>query len=165
MSEFWWWHSEQGGVSRRVEACLNLPKERYAMTSDTRIIPLRQPETLEDPLMAALRCGARRLLAQAIEAEAEAFLATMKGIHLPDGRERLVQPCCRDRQDERRKPSPVWVQAVRTEIGRPSSNIRFRAWTATSTSVARRWSVRERSPSPITCLNLPMAASTRARML
>ena len=78
---------------------------------------------------------------------------------------RRTEPCCRDQQDERRKPSPVWVQAVRTEIGRPSSNIRFRAWTATSTSVARRWSVRERNPSPITCLNLPMAASTRARML
>ena len=37
--------------------------------------------------------------------------------------------------------------------------------TATSTSVARRWSVRERSPSPITCLNLPMAASTRTRFV
>jgi hypothetical protein len=73
--------------------------------------------------------------------------------------------CCRDRQDERSKPSPIWVQALRTEIGRPSSNIRFSAWTATSTSAARRWSVRERSPSPITCLNLPMVASTRARMV
>src|SRR3712207_2929793 len=36
-------------------------------------------------------CGARRLLAQAIEAEAEAFLAAMKGARLPDGRERVVR--------------------------------------------------------------------------
>jgi hypothetical protein len=47
--------------------------------SDTTVVPLRQPETVEDPLTAVLRSGARRLLAQAKEAEAEAFLAEMKG--------------------------------------------------------------------------------------
>ena len=62
-------------------------------------------------------------------------------------------------------PAPAVVQAIRTEIGRPSSSIRLSAWTATSTSVARCWSVRERSPSPITCLNLLMAASARARFV
>ena len=62
-------------------------------------------------------------------------------------------------------PAPAVVQATQTEIGRPSSSIRLSAWTATSTSVARRRSVRERSPSPITCLNLPMAASARARLV
>ena len=62
-------------------------------------------------------------------------------------------------------PAPAVVQAMRTEIGRPSSSIRLSAWTATSTSVARRRSVRERNPSPITCLNLPMAASARARFV
>ena len=46
---------------------------------------------IDDPLTAILRSGARRLLAQAIEAEAETFLATMKGVQLPDGRERLVR--------------------------------------------------------------------------
>ena len=40
---------------------------------------------------------------------------------------RQGRPCCTDRQDERSKPSLVRVQAMRTEIGRPSSNIRFRA--------------------------------------
>lgn len=59
--------------------------------SSTTVVPLRQPETVEDPLTAVLRSGARRLLAQAIEAEAEAFLAEMKGERLPDGRERLVR--------------------------------------------------------------------------
>jgi putative transposase len=74
-----------------VEACLNLPKERYAMTSDSSVVPLRKPEMLEDPLTAILRRGARQLLAQAIEAEVETFLASMKGLQLPDGRERLVR--------------------------------------------------------------------------
>jgi putative transposase len=35
--------------------------------SDTTVIPLRHPDTIEDPLTAVLRSGARRLLAQAIE--------------------------------------------------------------------------------------------------
>jgi putative transposase len=61
------------------------------MTSNSTVIPLRQPEETEDPLTAILRSGARRLLAQAVEAEAEAFLATMKAMRLPDGRERVVR--------------------------------------------------------------------------
>ena len=59
--------------------------------SDTTVVPLRHPDTIEDPLTAVLRSGARRLLAQAVEAEAEAFLAEMKGMRLPDGRERVVR--------------------------------------------------------------------------
>ncbi|CAH2605645.1 protein of unknown function (plasmid) [Rhodovastum atsumiense] len=61
------------------------------MTNDSKVIPLRQPEEVDDPLTAVLRSGARRLLAQAVEAEAEAFLASMRGLRLPDGRERLVR--------------------------------------------------------------------------
>jgi putative transposase len=61
------------------------------MTSDSSVVPLRKPETLDDPLTAILRRGARQLLAQAIEAEVETFLASMKGLQLPDGRERLVR--------------------------------------------------------------------------
>jgi putative transposase len=74
-----------------VEACLNLPKERYAMSSNSTVVPLRQPDTIDDPLTAILRRGARRLLAPAIEAEADAFLAEMKGLRLADGRERVVR--------------------------------------------------------------------------
>jgi len=59
--------------------------------SDNTVVPLRHPNTIEDPLTAVLRSGARRLLAQAIEAEAEAFLAEMKGVRLADGRERVVR--------------------------------------------------------------------------
>ena len=52
------------------------------MMSDTTILAFRKPSDVEDPLTAILRDGARRLLAQAIEAEAEAFLAAMKGEQL-----------------------------------------------------------------------------------
>src|SRR4051794_14627149 len=61
------------------------------MMSSSTVVPLRQPDTIDDPLTAILRSGARRLLAQAIEAEADAFLAEMKGLRLPDGRERVVR--------------------------------------------------------------------------
>jgi putative transposase len=61
------------------------------MTSHSTVVPLQQPGAIEDPLTEVLRSGARRLLAQAVEAEAEAFLATMRDRRLPDGRERLVR--------------------------------------------------------------------------
>jgi putative transposase len=61
------------------------------MRSDSIVVSLCQPDAVEDPLTAALRSGARRLLAQAVEAEAEAFLALMKDMRLPDGRDRLVR--------------------------------------------------------------------------
>ncbi len=61
------------------------------MMSGSTVVPLRQPDTVEDPLTAIMRSGARWLLARAVEAEAEAFLTEMKGLRLPDGRECLVR--------------------------------------------------------------------------
>ena len=55
------------------------------MTSSSTVVPLRQPGEVDDPLTAILRSGARRLLAQAIEAEAEAFLVEMKGLRWRTG--------------------------------------------------------------------------------
>ena len=61
------------------------------MNETTSIVRLRQPDTIDDPLTDLLRAGARKLLAQAIEIEAEAYLASMRELKLPDGRERLVR--------------------------------------------------------------------------
>jgi putative transposase len=61
------------------------------MESLTNIVRLRQPSEIDDPLTDLLRTGARRLLAQAVEMEAEAFLAAMQDLRLPDGRARLVR--------------------------------------------------------------------------
>jgi len=61
------------------------------MTETTNIVRLRQPDETDDPLTEILRAGARTLLAQAIESEAEAYLASMRDLKLPDGRERLVR--------------------------------------------------------------------------
>jgi len=46
------------------------------------IVPLPQPDNIEDASTAFLRSGARRLLAQATEAEGNAFLALVKGERL-----------------------------------------------------------------------------------
>jgi putative transposase len=61
------------------------------MNEDSTVVRFPQPEVVDDPLTAVLRAGARRLLAQAIEAEAETFLATMADQRLADGRARVVR--------------------------------------------------------------------------
>jgi putative transposase len=61
------------------------------MNTDSKVVRLRQPDAIEDALTDVLRSGARRLLAQAIELEAEVFLAGMRDLTLPDGRARLVR--------------------------------------------------------------------------
>ena len=61
------------------------------MNETSNIIPLRQPDEIDDPLTNILRAGARQLLAQAVEVEVETFLAAVKELKLSDGRARVVR--------------------------------------------------------------------------
>jgi putative transposase len=125
-----------------VEACLNLPEERYAVTSHSSVVPLRQPDEIDDPLTAVLRSGARRLLAQAVEAEAEGFLATMRGVRLPDGRERLVRHGHGPERLVQTGIGPVAVRRVKLRdrgAGAESERIRF------TSALLPRWARRTRS--------------------
>ncbi len=61
------------------------------METPTNVVRLRHPEDLDDPLTEVLRSGARRLLAQAVEMEVDAFLSAMQDLRLPDGRARLAR--------------------------------------------------------------------------
>ena len=61
------------------------------MKNDTDIIALRQPESFDDPLTEIARDGARRMLAAALRAEADAFVAQHAEDVLPDGRQRVVR--------------------------------------------------------------------------
>ncbi|MDQ2803513.1 MAG: IS256 family transposase [Pseudomonadota bacterium] len=61
------------------------------MSRDSTVIRLRQPDAIEDPLSELAREGARRMLAQALIAEADAFVAIWKDMKLPDGRDRVVR--------------------------------------------------------------------------
>jgi len=112
------------------------------MNDITNIVRLRQPDEIDDPLTEVLRTGARKLLAQAIEMEAEAFLAEMRDVKLPDGRERLV---CHGHGPER---------MVQTGIGPvPVSRVKVRDRGATgaaerirfSSSILPKWARRTKS--------------------
>jgi transposase-like protein len=61
------------------------------MNDTTPIIPLRQPDSTGDPLTDLAREGARRMLAEALVAEADAFVASFVEDRLPDGRQRVVR--------------------------------------------------------------------------
>jgi putative transposase len=61
------------------------------VNENSTVVRFPQPKVVDDPLTEVLRAGARRLLAQAIEAEAEAFLAGMADWRLADGRARFVR--------------------------------------------------------------------------
>ena len=60
---------------------------------EATVVALPRPGSgvLDDPLLAVLREGARRMLTQAIEAEVEAFLAAHAGLVDQQGRRRLVR--------------------------------------------------------------------------
>jgi putative transposase len=59
--------------------------------NENTVVHLRKPEEIDDPLTEVLRSGARRLIAQAVEAEFGAFLTLHAEIRLADGRERVVR--------------------------------------------------------------------------
>ena len=61
------------------------------MKNDTTILPFRQSETIADPLTELAREGARRMLAEALKAEADAFVASFADEQLEDGRQRIVR--------------------------------------------------------------------------
>jgi putative transposase len=61
------------------------------MSRDSTVIRFRQPDAIDDPLSDLAREGARRMLAQALVAEADAFVALWKDVKLPDGRDRVVR--------------------------------------------------------------------------
>ena len=48
------------------------------MSRDISVIPFRQPDAIDDPLTELAREGARRILAQVLIAEANAFVAMWK---------------------------------------------------------------------------------------
>ncbi len=112
------------------------------MTSSSTAVPLRQPNEIDDPLTAVLRAGARRLLAQAIEAEADAFLAAMKGERLPDGRERVVRHGHGPERQVQTGIGSVAVQRIKLRdrgAGENGERIRF------TSAILPRWARRTRS--------------------
>ena len=112
------------------------------MNTNTNVVRLRQPDEIDDPLTDVLRAGARRLLAQAVELEAEAFLAGMRDLTLPDGRARLVRHGHGPEREIQTGIGPVAVSRVKIrDRGAPSTAERIRF----SSSILPTWARRTRS--------------------
>ena len=112
------------------------------MDENSNVMRLRQPDEIDDPLTEVLRAGARRLLAQAVDLEVEAFLADRADLKLPDGRARLVR---HGHGPEREIQTGIGAVAVaRPKVrdrgaGEGRERIRF------TSAILPRWSRRTRS--------------------
>ncbi|MBZ0161415.1 MAG: IS256 family transposase [Notoacmeibacter sp.] len=112
------------------------------MNETINIVRLRQPDEIDDPLTDVLRTGARKLLAQAIEMEAEAFLAEMRDVKFPDWRERLVRHRHGPERMIQTGIGPVLVSRVKVRdrgANGEADRIRF------SSSILPKWARRTRS--------------------
>ena len=90
------------------------------------VLQLNNPE-LNDPLTEVLQAGARRLLAQAIDAEVEAFLQRYGHLKDENGRARIVRNGYLPERDIQTGIGPVTVKKprVRDRAGNGSDQIRF----------------------------------------
>ena len=112
------------------------------MNETTNVLRLRQPDEFDDPLTDVLRTGARKLLAQAIEIEAETFLAEMRDLKLADGRDRIVRHGHGPERSIQTGIGPVPVSRVKIRdrgANGEFDRVRF------SSSILPKWARRTRS--------------------
>lgn len=95
--------------------------------TDSNVFHLSQPGTFADPLTEVLRNGARALLAQAVEAEVAALLASHADKLTDDGRARLVRHGHLPKREIMTGIGPVAVRCprVRDRVGAGAERIRF----------------------------------------
>ena len=112
------------------------------MSRDISVIALRQPDAIHDPLTELAREGARRILAQVLIAEADAFVALWKDLKLPDGRDRVVRHGHGPHRAIQTGIGPVEVRRAkvrdRGDVG-PEAKIRF------TSSILPKWARRTKS--------------------
>jgi putative transposase len=95
--------------------------------TEANVFQLSQPGSFVDPLTEVLRQGARTLLAQAVEAEVAAVLASHADRLTEDGRQRLVRHGHLPEREIMTGIGPVTVRCprVRDRVGDGSERIRF----------------------------------------
>ena len=112
------------------------------MSRDTTVIAFRQPDAIDDPLTDLAREGARRMLAQVLIAEADAFVAMWKNEKLPDGRDRIVRHGHGPHRLIQTGVGPVAVRRAKVRdrgaVG-PEEKIRF------SSAILPKWARRTKS--------------------
>ena len=112
------------------------------MDENSNVVRLRLPDEIDDPLTNILRSGARQLLAQAVEMEAEMFLSAMKAFKLPDGRDRLVRHGYGPERTIQTGIGPVEISRVKVrDRGATGDGDRIRF----SSAILPRWARRTKS--------------------
>ena len=112
------------------------------MSRDSTVIALRQPDAIEDPLSELAREGARRMLAQALVAEADAFVAQWQDLKLPDGRGRVVRHGHGPARTIQTGVGPVEVRRAKVrDRGEVSAQEKIRF----TSSILPKWARRTRS--------------------
>src|SRR5260370_41246568 len=112
------------------------------MVKDTPVVRLGPAGGIDERLTELAREGARRMLAQALIAEADAFVALRKDLKLPDGRDRVVRHGHGPHRAIQTGVGPVEVRRAkvrdRGEVG-AEEKIRF------SSAILPRWARRTKS--------------------
>jgi len=109
--------------------------------TEGNVFKLSQPGTFSDPLSAVLRCGARALLTQAVEAEVAAFVESHADKLTEAGRRRLVRHGHLPEREIMTGIGPVAVRAprVRDRAGTGEERLRF------SSAILPRYARRSKS--------------------
>jgi transposase-like protein len=107
--------------------------------NENRVVALRQEREIDDPLTEILRAGGKRLIAQAVEAEFEAFLEAHADLALPDGRRRIVRHGHEPARMIQTGIGPVEVEKPKArDRGAPNSEARIRYASSILPQRARR---------------------------
>ena len=115
---------EEGGVSWVIDEVTPNQRKGYAMDDD-RVVELETPgEETGDALTEVLRKGARKMLAEAVEAEVETFLAVHGAVKDGSGRRQVVRNGYLPEREIQTGIGSVGVKAPRVR-DRSGSGIRF----------------------------------------
>jgi len=112
------------------------------MKKTTTVVPFRQADSIGDLLTEIAREGARRMLAEALRAEVDAFVAGFADETLPDGRQRVVRHGHAPSRSIQTGIGPIEVTRakVRDRAAVPSEEkIRF------TSAILPRWARRSKS--------------------
>ncbi len=110
--------------------------------TENRVVALKQEGEIDDPLTEILRSGARRLIAQAVEAEFDAFVASHVSLTLPDGRQRVVRHGHDPVRALQTGIGPVEVEKPKArDRGAPDADARIRF----SSAILPKWARRTKS--------------------
>ena len=112
------------------------------MKETTTVVPFRQADSIDDLLTEIAREGARRMLAEALRAEVDAFVAGFADETLPDGRQRVVRHGHAPSRSIQTGIGPIEVTRakVRDRAAVPSEEkIRF------TSAILPRWARRSKS--------------------